>query len=260
LFAPTNRSITWNPAGASNGYFRFRIDSPVSLSYQGKFRVFVRLTNTSGLAGTTLQFFSGTSYLSSYGFSLSPYYYGLVTPVLASTQRYQIVDLGVHDLPAVPVDKAEDVPDGILVGANIVNSAANPNVTIYDMCVLPVDEFVTEIVVPSTVAATIAGFGVIGTQTLGLSTVFGYGRLDSLWTKRSVLGGLYLPTQNKFLSAWQASSAGFHGLQANADQEQYFLMMQYKTVAVAHWYANPFIHMSVQDWAVYQYLMSRGAQ
>jgi hypothetical protein len=259
LWAPINRSATWNPAGADSGEIYWRIQNPTALSYYGRYRVLARVHNTTGASDITLRFLTGTSTLAFGSNLVSTYLYGETSPVLSSTERYQIVDLGVHDIPAVPIDKVGDGPESLIIGFNITNGSATPGFKVFDLALVPQDEFSWEISVPS-VTFTPPGFtfGVIGVQDPSAAIgLYGYALVDSIWTRQSVKGAILAESLDTLVNNWRASTPLFNGLQSNSTQRQYFFSMEYEDTDDI-WYANPWSPMTIQDWVLYQYLSMRG--
>jgi hypothetical protein len=259
LWAPINRSQTFNPAGTGSQNFYWRILSPIKDYYQGTFRAFLRLRNTGGFSTHTVQFLSGTTYDLLGNVKDTIYFYGDVKSIVGHNTRYQIVDLGTYTLPPVPVERPGVDLYGIVAGFRITNGTANPDITFYDLILLPVDEFSCEIVVPR-LETPIADFGAIGpVYSVAGPAIFGYGLLDSIWTKQSFIGTNLSLVDDFVLGYWKGSSSLFNGLQSNADQQKYFLHMEYNPTSYL-WYSTPFGHFTLQDWALYQYLSSRGSR
>jgi len=254
LYSPVNKSLTWSPAGPSSGTLYWRILPPVMPSFIGRYRVFMRLKNGGAASNNTLQLFTGTTY-DLLGNTLDQiYYYAEVKTIYPVGTTYQLVELGVCDLPPAPVERPGSSPQGIIVGVSIINGSGAPALTFYDLILVPVDEFSFEIHSPQRVSP-LNRYGSLGLVSSGTPFIYSYAQADSIWTKQSILASLFSTVDNELLYKWRGISPLFNGLQSNSDQEQYFLVSKYLG---DYWVAYPFYPSSIQNWALYQYLSMRG--
>lgn len=131
--APSFRYIAWTPAGsgASTSQISFRLDNPVSQSYKGRYRVYLRAKQTTGTLNDVYYEFRPTS---------NAYYYSTKHTVLNDPE---LLDFGIISIPEFIVGE-NDILDTIEMTLSPVRTL-DGQIVLYDLIFIPVDEWYAEI-------------------------------------------------------------------------------------------------------------------
>lgn len=142
--APTGELVRYDPGAAGTHQLVISIDTPLAEHYEGTFRAFLRIRQTSAMAGV-------------FDMRLITQARGIRTSEVARSAAsgdYEVVDLGVV---AIPVNSAGDPAPvrHIQLVLEFTNSLAGawPVVDLFDLALIPIDEWAAE------VRITAAGIG-----------------------------------------------------------------------------------------------------
>jgi hypothetical protein len=141
VLAPSGRNGRYVPGAARSAAQQFRItlDSTIAAHYRGIFHAFVRVDLLAGTAndvGVQLKYVPlGVTTLEE---DLSN---RVLIPAVVSAGTFQLLDLGEVTLPPVLSVSPDDTLDEIRIGIFLDNTDATTNLYLYDLILIPVDEW-----------------------------------------------------------------------------------------------------------------------
>lgn len=236
--APTGRTVVISnvPAAWTNELF-WIISSAYTHNYHGEFRVFVRAHHTSGGAGT-VKMKLYVSWAGSYTSS---------QVVFDSTGDWQILDFGKLNLPIGNFPQNQDNYDSYLALMTYGNNAAD--IEIYDLVLIPTDEYAGDIVMSPSDPAKKLGF-----RGSALHSELDIGVVP--FPNRPDYGALRLSSGAYYAECLIISPSPI-SLQSRADQRMYFLQTRYPSTTI---YSNPEVLTSLSLDAAHRYLSMRGTR
>lgn len=248
IAAPTGRRMTYNPGGVEAMSTRavISISSTVIRDFYGIFHAFLRARRTAGNAAdisVRLQVVTGSG--------------GIIFTTsnrqLQTTTAFEVLDFGEIALPVSGSFKSSDLADVTEIRIQASAASGTPDLYLYDLILIPVDEWAIDAV--DTVNSSISDAG----RSNGIAKLLD---IDSLTDPRTDIRTLVRLTSGDFVSAeYNPITNGPAILQTNKDQRLWFLaMMTSATGASYSWLAPPEIVHSVQLFKNEGYLGQRGAR
>ena len=214
---PWGRRVTFAPVGVGTetvllGELQNGVTAP---HYRGRFRVFLRARQSGGAAGDILLRLELRS-----GNPISnPDWTSEYVPFL-NTDPWQILEFGEMQIGAADYGSAEQAYNTtILISAQVVS--ATPDVHLYDLILIPVDEWSGEFAsLDSAVASSLGKDVTYGVRLL---------EIDSVIDLKRPIRALLRVASGYFerWASWEAIAAGPAILQVNADQRLFFLATRY---------------------------------
>ena len=229
--SPTGRCGYYNPGAGSTGWFWFRIESSIAYEYFGRYRAYLRVhRNDAGATDCTVKLSVGIADQ----FSLyTAYTYISEIKTILSNQPNYLIDFGTIDIPGFGALRSNDVISPIDLRLDFANGVATPELNIYDLILVPVDEWAGEFSAlnPDETPEKI-GF-MLSTTSYRMET---YLEVDSLNLKnrisaytRNGAGNIYaLGVPSDLLQfSWKNITAAAAQLQANKDQQVFAMLKTY---------------------------------
>lgn len=242
--APTGRAVQFNSVGSVGPVeiAAITFSAAVSPSYYGRYRAFLRLTVDTGTADAlTLQLFWGPT-LSITATAITP----LVT--LSYIDEWLFVDMGQIVLPNTNVLDTTDLYPAFFLILKVQNTAST-NLKLYDLCLLPIDEWGGDFVTTLKNNAT----AIEESEYLDA---------DSIFFPRAPVPVRAIQrdeANDQVLSLWQTIANQPIILQANADQNVHFLSA-ILDASSAKQQSFGYVAHFIQTERVQRYLSMRGSR
>ena len=253
--APTGRAMLYNPGAGSTGNCQIKIsttpaligESATAKDFFGKFRCYLRVDRESAVTDCTVQLKIGIE--NGNGIYTS-YYYASEVKTVASLIEAYLIDFGVIDIPGFTIVNDTEILMPLVFDIELANTTATPNLYLYDLILIPIDEWAGEFTMQ-----TLTQFA----EAIGLVTdpEYNYLDVDSLDLKRKIASFVRYSENGEVMFTWKDITAAAMQLQANADQQVYCLLRKYDT-GDNIWYAEVRGLGSMQLYAAARYLSMRG--
>ena len=231
--APSGRSVAWNPGAPGTGavFWQFTTLAP---EYYGTYHVFGRFYQATAAPNSVYAYLQirtqgGISQQSDRTY-------------LRDSQLYDIRDFGQVTLPGMTPSLT--LQSEFYIYINLVSSIATPQISVYDLCLIPVDENAIDVYTQ-----------IIPTISYSLSN---YANIDSISNpKIRVLAEVdHITPASKYADFKYVASAPLI-LQANRDQKVHILTMYNDSV---DWFSYPNYGVSIQAYRNQRYFNMRGAR
>jgi hypothetical protein len=233
---PTGRAVRYNPAGANNGLVYWRFNSLYTEQYYGTYRVYVRCFLNSAVTdcyvNLRLQFDAANF--------PNTYYYRSPNIYPTNSLDFHVLDLGMVQIPGDTVKPGQT--QGLDLSLFIVNGTGAPDLYIYDLAIIPVDEWSLDTFDPD------------------YNQLYnGYSLdMDSVTSpRRRIYSDAMLGTLK--IQNWNAITNGPAILQPNVDQKLHAFLMQW-AAGSSSWYSYPHLAGTIQAYRNQRYLGARGAR
>lgn len=244
--SPSGRYAQYNPAGVESMATRatITISPSIASEFYGTYHAFLRGQRSAGSSTditVRLQISSGSGGLS----------FTTISRQFQTTTAFEVLDFGQITLPVSGSFKSTDLGDSTSITIQASAASGTPNFNMYDLVLLPVDEWAG-----SFVDVTNTTMSEIGRS----NNVSKYLDIDSVTDQRTDIKSLIRTTDGDFItSEYRPEANGEMILQANADQRLWFFAMQTSATGSSYsWLAPPEIVHSVQLYATPRYLALRG--
>jgi hypothetical protein len=241
--APTGRIAQWSPTGTGSWVtiLTFSLATTIATQYYGTFRVFLRARQSGGTAGQ-MQLRLRTS-TGSGGVSITT-----DAQVFANINDHQIIDFGQLTIPLSAYLKATELGDTLTLAIQGNTSSATPDANLYDLVLIPVDEWAADLTDGENSAAS------------ALSSGF-YLDVDSVsFPKRQLRNAVKATGTNYTKAIWQQIANGPAILQANARQRLWLLSLRTASAGSSDWRSEPDVVHRVQMWSAERYRWARGSR
>ncbi len=242
VLAPTGRHAIYNPPGVEAIVEKviFNLSSTISQHFYGKFHAFVRVQRTAGSItdfDVQLQFVSGSGGIT----------FTTTSKQVQTTTAFELLDLGQVQLPVGGTFKSTDLGDVTEIRIQIGAASGTPNLIMYDLILMPVDEWSID-----SVDFANTGDSIIGRNN-DLSKLLD---VDSITNPLIDIQSLVrLVSNEQITSVYDPVSPGHTILQANAQQRLWFLAAQTDQTGIqTAWIAPPEISHSIQLFKNERYL------
>jgi hypothetical protein len=220
--SPTGRCARYNPGAGSTGYACWAIDTSIANEYSGRYRTYLRVDRDSAITDCTVKLSTGNydpvSYLISYNFESE------IKTVLSGQPNY-LIDFGVIDLPGFGALRDSDNIATIVIRLDFANTTANPNLYIYDLILVPVDEWAGEFSALNPENAA-DGIGYLSNEG-GIRRVETYLHVDSINLKSRISAYTRHWAFDLIQYSWKDITAAAAQLQANKDQQVFAMLKTY---------------------------------
>ncbi len=240
--APTGRNVTYNPAGieAMATQVTIALGPDIARDFYGKFHAFVRVQRTAGSItdfDVQLQFVSGSGGIT----------FTTVSKQVQTTTAFELLDLGQVQLPVGGTFKTTDLGDVTEIRIEASAASGTPNLIMYDLILMPVDEWSIDSVDFANTDDSIIG------RNNDLSKLLD---VDSITNPLIDIQSLVrLVGSEQITSVYDPVSPGHAILQANAQQRLWFLAAQTDQTGIqTAWIAPPEIAHSIQLFKNERYL------
>lgn len=243
LAAPTNRALTvsYSSGGDLNIWkdiATFTIDSSIAREYYGYFRVFLRVSKAG--ANQDWQFRVRAAFGSGGGVSDTKAIYP------TGSASWEVLDLGTVVIPAIQsVFTTQCLCDSLTVKVQGRASATSSAVTLYDLILIPTDEWAIDTYAVDPSANSTA-------KMLGGDFL----EVDSVSNPKVAITTYNRNPARQIISRYQSTHNGPAILQANNRQRLWFMVMNYET----YWQSLPEVTGSVQVFKRQHYLGPRGKE
>lgn len=241
--APSGRLAQWSPAGTGSWVtiLTFSLATTIATQYYGTFRVFLRARQSGGTAGQmTLRLRTSSG---SGGVSITS-----ETKTFANTNDFQILDFGQLTIPLSAYLKATELGDTLTIAVQGNTSSTTPDCNMYDLVLIPVDEWAADLTDGENSAASALASGY-------------YLDVDSVSFPKRQLRNAVKATGTDYTKAiWQQVANGPAILQANARQRLWLLSMRTASAGSTDWRSEPDVVHRVQIWSAERYRWARGAR
>jgi hypothetical protein len=219
----------------------FVLSNSVARDYYGTFHAFLRGKQTDGTAGdigTRLSVRTGSGGITYY----------TETKYFTTTNDWQVIDLGRVTLPASSLIKTSELADTTTVAIQVSAANATPDMYIYDLILIPTDEWVGEFIDTANSADS----------TVEQSKML---EIDSLTNpKQTITAKVKSADANEFVSSlWQVNSNGPAMLQSKANQRLWFFACRTASAGSTEWVSYPSTLHAVKIYKNEQYLGMRGS-
>lgn len=245
---PSGRYAQYNPSGSESVATRatVTISPTIASGFYGTYHAFLRGQRSAGSSTditVRLQVSSGSGGLS----------FTTLNRQFQTTTAFEVLDFGQITLPVSGSFKSTDLGDSTTIAIQASAASGTPNFNIYDLILLPVDEWAG-----SFVDVTNTSLSEIGKS----NSVSKYLDIDSVTDFRTDIKSLVRTTYGDYVtSEYRAEANGEMILQSNSDQKLWFFAMQTSATGSSYsWLAPPEIVHSVQLYANPRYLALRGAR
>jgi hypothetical protein len=234
--APTGEMAVYNPAGASDGRVAIRLQPAISQEFFGTYRAFARVFKGSAVTDCYIYLLSQLNYNNDTYYWRSPNIY---PPQL----NFYVADFGQVDIPGVAWKSGQTIQHDLTI--RIVNGTGNPALNLYDLILIPVDEWSLDTYDP----------------TPGYTQMnIGYRLdMDSISNQKRRLTSDLMVSAAQKETDWLPNANGPVILQANQAQKLHTFCMQWDS-ATSSWYSRPHQTGVLQAFRNQRYLGSRGAR
>lgn len=246
IYAPTGRSATYNPGGVEAMATRvtFAFGPTIARDYYGSFHAFLRVYRDAGAStdfDVRLQVVNGSGGVS----------YTTDTQQIATTTRFEILDFGLIRLPASGSLGLDELGDTSEIRVQASAASGVPNLVIYDLILMPVDEFCVD-----SNDKTNSAYSDIGRS----SSIDKFLNIDSITKpKYPIRSVVQRYGSNLVTSIYNSVTPGEAILQANVQQRLWFFSMKTSATGTSYsWIAPPEIAYSLQVYKNERYLSMRG--
>jgi hypothetical protein len=247
--APTGRAIRYNPGAGQTGVVSISLDASISNDYFGRYRCYLRVDREAAVTDCTAQLKIGLQDASGL---YTSYYYTSETLTIASEVEAYLLDFGIVDVPGFGIAANNEILMPLIFEINLANTTANPDVYLYDLILIPIDEWSGEF----------ANYNPdVNLEALGIVVYPEYHYLDvnSLDMKRRVSAFMRYSENGELRYSWKVITSEEMQLQANADQQLFVLMRSWDT-ADNVWIAEVKEIGTTQLYANARYLSMRGSR
>jgi hypothetical protein len=240
--APTGRKYVHTGTGTSTwaDQLTFTLSGTLAVAYYGRFRAFLRAQQAAGASGDvrvrlTVKYGSGGNVFTG-GYA-----------VFLNTSDWQLLDLGSFIFPTASALNVTEAGNSMAITLQVWSSAAR-TVNLYDLALLPSDEWIADVVDPALLAAP---SGVSAGYTLDVDSV------SFPKQERRALVRLNGADNGLVKALYSPMAVGPAVLQADASQHLYALAARY---SAGVWYSEPWLLHSARLQAVFRYLSMRGSR
>jgi hypothetical protein len=251
--SPTGRRVTHTPTavGTTISAIRILFSSQLSTQYYGRYHAFLRAQQASGVSGdieARLELHTGGSFLGQPAFA-SDWAIAPITGDIVS------IDFGRFLIPGTStVNVTEPVEDMYIVVAIRNSNPAYPPIYIYDLILMPADEFIIESTDP---------FGYAngdGRPTSAGNEIDDLLSIDSIsYPKKTIRTQVESDSLSEVRTIYRPVSSGPIGIQANADQRLWFYADRIDSVR-GEWIQKFEIAHAVEIYKNQRYFSMRGAR
>lgn len=246
---PTGRRATYNPGGVEAMATRATISfaPTVARDFYGLYHAFLRARRTAGAStdlSVRLQVTSGSGGIT----------FTTQSKQLQTTTAFEVLDFGEIALPVSGSFKSNDLGDITTIAIQASAASGTPDLYLYDLVLIPVDEWAVDAVDFANTALSDVGRSGNIAKLLDIDSITDP-RIDiKTLVRTSDTNGLITAEYNPITN-------GPVILQANKDQRLWFFAMQTSATGASYsWLAPPEIAHSVQIFKNEGYLGQRGAR
>lgn len=230
--SPTGRCARYNPGAGGSGTCEWKLSAPYSTEYFGKFRVYLRVDRDSVVTDCTVRLNIGvedptTTYVAST-------YLSEIKTIASGIPNY-LIDFGMIDIPGYGLLRNTDEILSLVMRLELANTTTTPNLYIYDLILVPVDEWAGEFTTGETyVGVDFAGIAAknIGFIQTNLNNVREevYLDVDSL-NYAARIGAHTRDGLNDYIQySWKDITSAVAQLQANKDQQIFAMLKTYYNI------------------------------
>lgn len=220
--SPTGRCAYYNPGAGATGNCYWRLDSSIAPDFFGKYRAYLRVDRNSAVTDCIARLSVGFDDPNSLNIA---YTYQSESKTIASGQPDYLIDFGVVDIPGFgALRDGEDILP-IILYLSLGNTTTTPQLYIYDLILIPVDEWAGEFMAID-LSENVERIGVFypPTQTTENGV---YLDVDSLNLKQRV-GAVLRSMEGDILQfSWKDITTAAAQLQANKDQQVFAMLKTY---------------------------------
>lgn len=246
IAAPTGRSATYNPAGVEAMATRASVAlaTTIARDFYGTFRAFLRVQRTAGNAtdfDIRLQVSSGSGGVS----------YTTASKQVQTTTAFELLDFGQVTIPATGSLTSDELGDQTVINIQASAASGTPNLILYDLILMPVDEWVIDAVDGANESDSDIGRS---------GSISKYLDIDSITNPKEKIRSLVKQVDSNLItSVYTPNSNGQAILQNKKDQRLWFLAAKTSATGTSYsWIASPEICHSIQLYKVERYLALRG--
>ncbi len=241
VLAPSGRHAIFNPAGvtATATLLTFNLNSTIARDFYGKYHAFLRVQNDGNITdfNIQLQFVSGSGGIT----------FTTVSKQVQTNDFFELLDFGQVQLPVGGTFKTTDLGDVTEIRIQSDAASGTPNLIMYDLILMPVDEWSIDSVDFANTADSIIGRNNDLSKLLDIDSI-----TNPLINIQSLVR---LVGSEQITSIYDPISPGPAILQANAQQRLWFLAAQTDQIGIqTAWIAPPEIAHSIQLFKNERYL------
>jgi hypothetical protein len=229
LKSPAGRCAHYNPGAGSTGFCWFLINSDIAPDFYGTYRALLRVERHSAVTDCKVKLSLGAYDL----------YYGNHTVIFSTAYKAIISDdvglvinFGNIDIPNMGALRDNDETSPILLRLDFANTTTTPDLYIYDLILVPVDEWAGQF---------LAADPTNETHCLGYTSALHFGGVgdirhevyldvDSLNLKKRISACTRQADGDLLQYSWQDITPAAAQLQANADQQVFAMLFVYDPV------------------------------
>jgi hypothetical protein len=238
-FSPTGFMGSFNPGTFPvTGWIKWELGTPSH--WFGSFRVFVRVNGVSPGKTMTYTLKVGTSNLRADATRL---FYQKSVYLAESTSEFYLVDMGVITLPGT--QSVGMNLDSLFLQLDVVNGAINPLLRIYNLVLVPLDEWAVD----ARWNSVKLGFRAPAPEALEIDAIS--------FPKDAPTCLIKVPSTGEVVETWQRAMNGQPILQTGSEQNLYIFPMSMHNYDY-NWILDPSIACSVQIEKSQRYFSARG--
>jgi hypothetical protein len=222
ISSPTGRCARYNPGAGQVGACYWTIYNSPDCDYVGKYRAYLRVDRDSAVTDCTVQLYVGA--FDSSILYIAYTFESEIKTVLSGQPNY-LIDFGVIDIPGFGAVMDSDNIAPVVLLLALANTTANPNLYIYDLILVPVDEWAGEF---SALNPERAGEGLGYINNISTTQrVEAYLQVNSLNLKKRLTAYIRQADGDLLQYSWKDITAAAAQLQANKDQQVFAMLKTY---------------------------------
>lgn len=246
IVAPTGRSATYNPGGveAMGTRATATLSTTIARDFYGSYHAFLRVQRTAGAStdfNVQLVFVTGSGGIQKTTESKQ----------VQTTTAFELLDFGQVTIPVGGSLASSDLGDQIQILIQASAASGVPNLVLYDLILIPVDEWAID-----SVDQTNSSTSDIG-RSGDISKLLD---IDSVTDPKNPIKSIVRQVGSEFVTAnYNPITNGPAILQSNVDQRLWFLAAKTSATGSSYtWIAPPEIVHSIQLFKAQRYLGLRG--
>jgi hypothetical protein len=220
LDSPTGRAVLYNPGAGNSGDCEITIDGSIAGDFIGRYRCYVRVDMDGAVTDCTMTLNIGLRDIG--GITIVDYFES-ETITVPSDDAGLLIDFGVIDIPGMGVVRDNEVFSDFVLTLNLANTTAAPQLYLYDLILIPIDEWAGEFnsITTITTDATIGGID---------QSSYKYLDVDCLSQKRNISSFVRTYPGDVIQYAWKNIASEPMQLQANTDQRVYIFTRRWENL------------------------------
>ncbi len=254
--APTGQALSITNAGAVTATVAYWVLNPaISEQYQGTFHCYLRGQQTSGAAGDlslAVTFISSTAPAAG---TYEDAFYTTPWVEFETTEDWEVLDFGM-----VSIDTEYGAFPSTWLTINVIAQGdGSVDATLYDLILLPIDEWAAEAVDVKVTESSLVGRRSAGAFTPTIAG--GYGQilnLDNVSDPHKWRTTTHAAGDDSVFYLWQGRAPEGPVLLPDTHQRLWFFSSQSDTSVSVQEQGYPIVCGSVQAWASERYLLMRG--